>query len=906
MQKHTYRTIVIWAVIVIGLINIYPTLGWMCLSDKAKEIRLDRWEREDAEYRKPNYWRDSWKGLKRWAEFDRDKVVNLGLDLQGGIHMVLGLDTDALTPDQKQAYEDAGWSEREIKKDLQRSALQRIRRRINEFEAKEPIIQTLGDDKIQIQLPGEKRIERAKELIMKNAFLTFHMVAGRDETIQVIRAVDKHFNNNFVPLLRKPANLGGSYEIPVEYFDRVRAVVEKAHQAPGLMPEDKIFGFSEKPDPWDQRQAYQIYVMNEEPEMSGEGLTGAMARQDPNRPPNWMILFRWKGEAAKRFAEVTENNIHRSMAIVVDGVVVSAPTIESRIFGSGQITGAFDQEEAGDLAIALNSGAMPVPIIPEYTSVVGASLGADSVRKGVISSIVGISIVMLFMVAYYRIGGLIANVALALNAVFVLAALSYFNGTLTLPGIAGLILTVGMAVDANVLSFERIREELRNGKSLLASIESGYSRATVTILDANVTTLIAAVVLMQFGTGPIQGFAVTLSIGVCASVFTALIVTRAIFDFLTTRKLLTKLTMASFVKPDTKFQFLGRRNMAFTASAIVIAAGLVVFGARGWDNFGVDFTNGTNMEVRLAAWQPVEIGAVRTELTKAGFENAIVQRISEDEEKDVNRFLIRIGERDTEKAIALAAPPAGADPADDTDAPDVTVSAIVQRTLARLCDNPDEATGPVELLRVETIGPAVGAQLRKDAQGAILYALLFIIAYLWFRFEFKFALGAVAALVHDVLITVGLFAVTGRQISMPVIAALLTIIGYSLNDTIVVFDRIREDLRLYRGRGLSYPEVMDLSINQTLSRTLLTSLTTLFVVVVLFIFGGKMINDFAFALIVGVLVGTYSSIFVASPLVYLLQTMQRKQILPTGGRKDEGSSRKRGRGGKGKKKEATA
>ncbi|MBN2307727.1 MAG: protein translocase subunit SecD [Candidatus Hydrogenedentes bacterium] len=906
MKKSMYRTILIWLVLLIAAIHVYPTLGWMCLSDGERAERTKRWKLEDDNRGKPNFLRDAWASVRRWSEFDREQVINLGLDLQGGIHMVVGLDVDAVWDELKERYPE--WDRDDIIKQSQLETLQRIERRINDFEAKEPVIQALGDDRIQIQLPGQKDLQRAKDLIMRAAWLEFHMVAGPDKTLEVLRTLDEHSNGDLGPRLKR-AGLGEvqPFEVSMEDYEHVKGLIDQA-QADGLIPEDTLVAFSGAPKAWETKQRYLMYILESPAGMSGEGLKLAMARPDEERGGNrWKILFQFSVESGRKFAELTETNVGRNMAIVVDDVVESAPTINQRISTNGEITGQFDQQEAQDLAIALNSGSMNVPITEEMTGVVGPGLGRESIRKGVISAAVGLLIVMLFMAYYYRLAGIVANIALMINALLVVAALAYFNATLTLPGIAGMILTIGMAVDANVLIFERIREEIRNGKSLLASIDSGFSRATVTILDANVTTLIAAAVLMEFGTGPIEGFAVTLSIGVCSSVFTALIVSRAIFDFLSARKWVKRLGMASWVRPDTAIKFLDKRRAAFIASATLIIAGLIFFAVRRDDNFGVDFRTGTNMVVNLKSEGHIDGATVRTALADAGFSEPQVVAYEGSGAETENQFLIRLNEVGTVGAEGAEAEPAGAGEEGDAAglaeavAPaqtgDFTVSGKVERTLAALCDE-------VVTEKVDTVGPAVGKQLKWDAFWAILYALVFIIAYLWFRFELKFAVAAVVALLHDVLVTVGLFALIGfffggRQISLPVIAALLTIIGYSLNDTIVVFDRVREDLRLYRGRGLSYPQIMDMSINQTLSRTLLTSLTTLFVVVVLYFFGGAVINDFAFALIAGVVVGTYSSIFVASPVVYLWQKLQGKHVLPHGGGQPGGGrrSRKRKAGG---------
>jgi SecD/SecF fusion protein len=662
----------------------------------------------------------------------------------------------------------------------------------------------------------------------------------------------------------------------------------------GLVPEDKVILFSKRPNPWDSVKRYQLYLLDKEPLMTGEGLTQAVARQDPQSlDGSYHIMFELNAASGRRFGEVTEANTGRNMAIVVDNVVESAPVIREKISGSGVISGRFSMEESRDLAIALSSGSMPAPIREDFTGVVGASLGADSVRKGVFSAMVGMILVVIFMIAYYRMAGVIANIALLFNAITIVAVMAYFNATLTLPGIAGLILTIGMAVDANVLIYERIREEIRNGRSILASIDNGFARARITILDANVTTLIAAAVLMQFGTGPIEGFAVTLMIGVVTSVFAALVVSRAVFDLLAARGLLGKLTMTSIFKAESKVGFLEKRRIAGMLSLAVIAIGVIAFGVRQANPpgmFGVDFTTGTNMVVNLHGDTRVDVGSVRGELAKVGYADAIVQRYDQGDDADLNRFMIRI-------PLVETAPTDGEAAQEAVTAESDTVSSKVQQALEALAaPASSEGITPVELEQVETVGPAVGKQLLVDAISAIIYSMIFIVIYLWFRFELKFALGAVAALVHDVLITLAVFALLQRQISLNVVAALLTIIGYSLNDTIVVFDRIREDMRLYRGRSLSYLEIMNLSINQTLSRTILTSATTLIVVLILFLFGGPVINDFALALLTGVIVGTYSSIFIASPVAYYIQKFQGRNAGATAAdTKNQGGRRRRRR-----------
>ncbi|MFP4500435.1 MAG: protein translocase subunit SecD [Candidatus Hydrogenedentota bacterium] len=943
MKKHPYRALLIWALVIAALINIYPTIGWMTLpSDEeyqslsreerleylslppeerkedprrpepgTREARLEKWRMEDRDpdRRTAGMLGQLYYAVQRWAEFDNEMVITLGLDLQGGVHMVISFDWHDLPEEHIEQKRESGYSDADIQEELQEAILQQVRRRVHEFEAQEPVIQTLGDNQIQIQLPGEKDIERAVRLIKKTAQLNFHIVAEGDEARPVWRAVSEAFPE-FPSYFNRSSDIA-TPELPAENYEAVSDTIAQARER-GIIPEDKVVRFSSPPKPEDD-QVYRIYLLEQEPIQTGEGLQQAMARPDQTAVQAWQIAFAMSNQAGQHFGEVTEENIGRRMAILVDNVVLSAPVIRDQITTSGVISGDFSGEEARDLAIALNSGSMAVPVHEEYTRVVGPSLGADSVRSGVTSAVVGIACVAVFMLLYYLTSGGIAIVALVLNAIFVIAAMAYFNLTLTLPGIAGLILTVGMAVDANVLIFERIREELRLGHSVPASITNGFDRAAVTILDANVTTLIAALVLMQFGTGPIQGFAVALSIGIVSSVFCALVVTRAMFEVLVRKEWLKKLTMLAILKPETQIPFMRGRVPAAGVSVLVVAVGMGMFIMRGQDNFGVDFTEGTNIEVTLDAPRSIPVGEVREALAGAGFESPVVQEIGG--AGDQNHFLIRVGtggaggNGGTETAwwrnVAHAQAPeeaaetpedAGdAEPSDaDTDdtgilddpedentgvvttgaAADtefISVGQRIRESLAALTPNNDIEN--VNVVGEQDVGPAVGKQLRYDALTAIGAALIFIIVYLWFRFELRFAVAAVIALAHDVIITVGLFALTGREISMPVIAAILTIIGYSLNDTIVVFDRVREDMQLYRGKGYSFLDILNKSINQTLARTLLTSITTLFVVVALFLFGGNAINDFAFALIIGVLVGSYSSVFVASSAAYAWQVL---------------------------------
>ena len=903
MNKHPYRALVIWIAIIVALFNVYPTVGWMSLSEEAREARLEQWKVEDDERAKvrPTVFGDFWHGIKRWSQFDRERVINLGLDLQGGVHMVLSFNWEELPEENKKQLLDAGYTPNDIQDRIQQQVLQQIIRRVNDFEAKEPIIQTLGRNQVQIQLPGEKDIQRAKNLITKTAQLNFHIVAGPDETVQLFSRIRDAYPDQFIPFINRPLP-GDPFTVPAENYFRVREVLEKAH-ADGVIPEDKVVLFSQPPKAY-QPQQYQLYLLERSPLATGDGLTSAHATPDNENPPFWAIYFNFNAAAGADFAVATSMNIGRHMAIVVDESVISAPVIRDRIGSSGQITGSFEGLEARDLAIALNSGSMVVPVHEEMSRVVGASLGADAVHRGVMSSVTGVAIVGLFMMAYYLWAGVIAVLCLVLNGLFVVALMAYFNMTLTLPGIAGLILTIGMAVDANVLIFERIREELKLGHTLLSSVENGFSRVAVTILDANVTTLIAAAVLFQFGTGPIEGFAITLTIGVLTTVFTALVVCRGIVDLVVARKLIGHFKMLSVLPSQPKVAWLNYRKHAAVASIVLVVIGLGVFGARGKDMFGVDFTEGTTMEIVLASDEGIPVNDVRVALSRAGFSNPIVQEFGEGVGSDLNHFLIRVSEI-TEAGAPVeeeaAAPDAGeateAAPAEEA-APE-TLSALATESVGMRIRNAlaplttvQTAEG-VSIEQEQTVGPAVGAQLRLDALQAILASFFFIIIYLSIRFELKFAVGAVVATIHDVLITIGVFAIVGLQIDMNVIAAILTLVGYSLNDTIVIFDRVREDLRVYRGKGYKFDEILNIAVNSTMARTILTSLTTLFVVVVLAIFGGNALRGFAIALCIGIVAGTYSTIFIASPVAYAWQQFQLKRAAAEEVRLAEATRRKK-------------
>ena len=685
--------------------------------------------------------------------------INLGLDLQGGMRLVLKVDIDKIPE--------------EAREDAPNRALEIIRNRIDQFGVREPLIQRQGKNAIVVQLPGVTDRDRAIELIGKTALLEFKIVEDSEE-------------------LNQRASAG---DIPEGYE---------------LKQEEK-----------------QTLLLRKNAELTGDTLISAEVKFDQSRFNEAYIAIEFNSKGAAIFSEVTSQNIGKRLAIVLDGKIHSAPRINEKIpSGRASITGRFTVEEAGDLAIVLRAGALPAPIYIEEERTVGALLGRDSIESGIRASLIGVALVLGFMVIYYLFSGIIASIAMLLNFAIVLGVLGWLHTTLTLPGIAGMILVIGMAVDANVLIYERIREELSTGKHIRSAISSGYHKAFTTIMDSNITTLIAAMLLFKFGTGPIRGFGVTLSIGILASMFTAIFVTRIIFDLVTGNKKFTKLPMLQFFK-NSKIDFINKRWIAYVASTIILLGGMAIFLARGEKAYGIDFTGGQMQEYRFAS--PVEIEDVRRSLVDIGIEDATIQSM-----EAKNQVLIKTSED--------------------------AVSEITKEFKKSFSGN------PAELMRVEKVGPSIGKHLRKSARLALLWSLIGILIYVGFRFKnVGFAVAGVIALFHDVFVAIGFLAATGRELNITIVAALLTIAGYSINDTIVIYSRIRENLKLYRKASMK--EIINMSVNQTLSRTLLTTLTTLLAVVSIFLFGGEVLRDFSFTLLVGIISGIYSTIYIAAPLI---------------------------------------
>jgi len=664
-----------------------------------------------------------------------------------------------------------------------------ILRRINELGTNEPVVQREGDRRILVQYPGlnEDEIPRLKDLIGAQAKLSFH-------------AVDITADPN--EILTQGSPLPPGTEILFEDID--------------------------PPIPW---------LVESRAKITGDELAeaGSGFAHQTGEP---IVTFRFNQKGSRIFADFTSESVGRPFAIVLDETVLSAPVIREPIIGgSGQISGDFTPQTANDLAVLLSAGALPASFEFVEERTVGPGLGADSIEAGLNAAIIGAILVLIFMLVAYGLLGVIANLALIANIAILIGLLSLLGATLTLPGIAGIVLTMGMAVDANVLIYERIREERRNGRNIIQSFDAGFKQALTTILDANVTTFIAAVILFFLGSGPVKGFAVTLGIGIFTTVFTAYTVTRLMVATWVKYQRPTELPKRLFglLPEETSIKFMKHRLFSFPFSCIGVIVSVLLFFIVSL-NFGIDFKGGTLFEVRPQATAQIvtPITDIRTKLGELNLGEVQVQEFGDGED-----ILIRIESQG------------------EGDGAEQSAEAKVRLSLEEAYD----------FRRVEVVGPTISSELRLWGTLSVIAALLAIMVYIWVRFEWQFAVGAVLATLHDVLFTVGVFSILQLEFALATIAALLTIVGYSLNDTVVVYDRIRENLRKYKSRPVDV--IIDMSINQMLSRTILTSVTTLLALFSLYFLGGAVLESFTFAMIFGVFIGTYSSIFVAAPLLIL-------------------------------------
>ncbi len=918
-------------------------------------------------------------GLAYTYQDVKETELNLGLDLQGGMHITLevspadilkglsGNNTDedfeaALeeakrniqgtqlnyvdefyrvfkenAPDKSLAYIFSNASNRgrislnstdeeilEIIRLEVESAIDRsfniLRTRIDRFGTSQPNIQRLqGTGRIQIELPGVDNPERVRKLLQGVAKLEFWEVYELNEVGGVLQSIDQYvvnqnrLNNNTTEstqgqdaplddlssLLVDDENVSDSTvasndsleanQVADSLFNNQQSAlltlwqqqygglyyllkdtsqinrILKMEGVQEMIPNTVKFLWEVKPlktEGINDEEVIELHAIKTsrtgQAPLTGEVITDA--RQDLDERSRPAISMQMNATGAKEWRKLTAANVGRRIAIVLDNYVYSAPNVQGEIpNGNSSITGNFSLDEAKDLANILKAGALPAPTTIVEDVVIGPTLGKVARDQGMTSIIAGLAIVILFMIAYYAKGGLVANVALFFNVFFILGILAQLSASLTLPGIAGIVLTIGMSIDANVLIFERIKEELRNGAGIKQAISSGYNKAYSSIIDANVTTFITGLILYTLGQGPVKGFAITLMIGIACSFFSAVFITRVIVEFMSRKK--GDKTNISFSNPfssnllsNLNINFLANRKKAYAFSIAFILIGMVALFTKGL-TLGVDFKGGRSYVVSFnEAIPPTElkIGLTEyfdnqgTEVKTFGADNIV---------KVTTSYLID----------------------DVSDEADIQVKDALIKGLteaANLTHNSsDGEPGPGEFIISSSskVGATIADDIKNSSYESALFALICIFLYILIRFrKWQFGLGAIVALFHDTLFVISAFAIVGwfgvvYEVDQVFVAAILTIIGYSINDTVVVFDRIRENMGIKSGSEMV--KVFNESLNGTISRTMITSLTTLIVVIILFLFGGAVLKGFSFALLVGITVGTYSSIFIATPTV---------------------------------------
>ena len=758
--------------------------------------------------------------------------LKLGLDLQGGVSFTLKVDPTGAESGEKGAGDKSSVS----RSDMVNQALQVMEQRVNQFGVAEPVLRPVGDLSLEIQLPGE----------------------------------DAANNPDVIDSLKKPAKL----EFRQVHRTERPAETEREHSLRSL-PVDPMLGAASA------ISTYEVLTIRDTDSKTGEvritryyvrkaaDATGKIIKAASGRSDDGISFYvdmKFTDEGSKKFGDLTakiaEGNARSvgQLAIVLDGKLQSAPTVRDAIRGGGAtITGSFSREEAVELANVLNNP-LEFPLIIQDVTSVGPSLAKDAQGKSVVASLVAVGLVIFFMVGFYVWGGFIAILGMILNLLMILGAMAYFGATITLPGVAALVLTLGMAVDANILIFERVREEAALGKDRSVALREGYARATWTIIDANLTTLLTALILVFMGSGPIRGFGITLTIGIFTTVFTSLVTCRGLQELALSRGVMTRVFGLPVFRPTLDIPFLKFARVAFIASWLVIGLGLTQLAIKGKEAFGKDFRGGESTLVALAPGAAVNTG-------------------------DIAKLAASIGLADT--TVTVQTPVGGGEPTlrieteltkDKSKGEFANVAAIVGAIKAKTPEILKDRAASVDklMLSKEAIGGSVSSELRSNAVWSVILALLGIGLYVSLRFETGFGVAAMVATLHDVLLTIALFVAFGGQFNATLIAAILLIIGYSINDTIVVFDRIREELQANPGRELR--DVIHFAINRTLSRTTLTAATVFLCAVALWAFGAGDVRLYGEIFIYGVLTGTFSSIFIASPVFYWWHKGDRKGV----------------------------
>jgi SecD/SecF fusion protein len=801
--------------------------------------------------------------------------VRLGLDLKGGTSFTLGVDTDKLR-EMIVAADPALTNRPEVIEskiaDTLRGCDARIisviRKRVDAMGTNEPVIQSLPKKhQLIVQLPGvdEKLRKEAKARLQSVAFLEFRLTHAKDRQL-----VAKLLSKDVCP--EGYVKKGNGYARAADYAEVAARPGYAARLATFQTTDDRYrFMLEDNKD-----GTYSPHFVSRDVALTGENLESAAWARDEMKG-GFEVRFRLDATGGQKFSSLTRNykaggprnasSEGRCLAIILDDTLISAPQIQSEIGAEGVITGRFTLEEAKQLADDLNAGALPAPLKILAESSVAPTVGDDAIASGIWAAGVGFLCVALFMFIYYWYTGLVANIALFLDIALLPTALVIVSNllgvfvhdpsmggsgsvqlpVLTMPGIAGLVLTLGMAVDANVLVFDRIREEFQRKANAGEAIKNGFGNALPAILDSNLTTILTGVILFVVGTGPVRGFAIMLIAGVVISMFTAIVVTRLVFDHVVDPARSKPFKMLTLFK-NAKYDFMKYGKIAICASVFVIVTTLSLFFYRAFTNpasvLAVDLTGGTSIVFALTqdeARQP-SVGDIRKTLD--AFDNATV--IQYQRGVGSTTLLVKTGESsETAKGKTVKNGDVGAH--------------IADLLAARFPE------AQFTMSSVEEIGSMVGADLKSSGSKAVIFSLVAILVYIGFRFRFGFGLGGLVALAHDVFITLGLFSLMGRQVSLIVVTALLTIIGYSINDTVVVFDRVREILK--RDRKTPLTDVCNQALNACLQRTVNTSLTTFIAVLALFAFGDGSIFDFALTMVIGVVFGTYSTIFIASPVM---------------------------------------
>lgn len=772
-----------------------------------------------------------------------------------------------------------------------------LRTRVDRFGTSQPNIQRIqGSGRIQIELPGVSNAERVRNLLQGVAKLQFWEVAEINEFLAELEDVNRllvaeaqaakgtstseaeasadqatdlerqlaqgpeadDVSTQISPLFSLTKGQGLVYEIrDTVTINRILA----REDVRTLLPRNVKFLWSVKPQVADNMELLELFGIkynrvSDQAPLEGDVITDARQTLDQTSRP--AVSMQMNADGARRWRKLTSENIGKRIAVVLDDYVYTAPVVQSEIpSGQSEITGNFTIEEAKDLANILKSGSLPAPTKIVEEAIIGPTLGKEAQKQGVISMVAGLVLVVLFMVAYYSKGGFVAIAALVFNIFFILGILAQLGAALTLPGIAGIVLTIGMSIDANVLIFERIKEELGRGAGLIAAISEGYNKAFSAILDSNVTTFLTGAILYALGQGPVKGFAIVLMIGIASSFFSAVFITRVIVHWMSKKGDKSNISFSTpfgkNVLSQLNIDFLGKRKIAYIISTTIIVIGLATAAINGL-KFGVDFTGGRSYIVQFA--QPVTAtdlkvgldgefdGSVEVKTYGANNVMKVTTSYLINEDDDASNAEV---ERKVVEGIA-------------------SITGLTYNTdAANLSDSQFTITGSSK------VGATVADDIKKSSAEAMFFALVAIFLYILLRFrKWQFSLGSIIALVHDVFFVIAAFAIASAlgatfEIDQVFIAAVLTVVGYSINDTVIVFDRIRENIE---NRGTTkLVKMFNDAINQTMARTLITSATTLIVVLVLLIFGGEVLRGFSFALFIGVLIGTYSSIYIATPVV---------------------------------------